>query len=229
MKQKKNSTLIFVLVLIAAIVTAYVFIQAIQIKANPPPVIAYGFSMYQAVRVIYTDGSDSWKYPQSRTYLTQSLAITEVEGKVVNGLQAFIFFNYVANSTENIDYVNYTCYAKLSLYDASANLIKDFCDWRLVSYSVANPKNNTDSYVISATISATDFQKLYNNWVDGAVYNYVITCKDIKATLKYKNGLVDTCTASGIQATKNQLWWQFKYATTPEASIVNTGIEWVWK
>ena len=243
-EKKRNQSFIVTLILIMLIGTGifllYKNIFSGGVPPAPPPVTnpltgeTYSFSMFQAVRVVYTDGSDSWKYPQSRTSLS-SLSIKDND-KFVSSLQAYIFFNFQTNKQASS--VVFTADAKLSLYSSSKTLLTDFGDWMPISQTIANPQNATDTYVISSTITATDFQNLYTNWAYsypyGTTYYYVITCKNITAIVTYTDGTSNIFTASGVQATENQLWWQFTYYTSSHTpgfpfQIVNTGIEWVWK
>jgi hypothetical protein len=186
----------------------------------------YSFSMFQALRVVYSDGTDSWKYPSSRTALNDMVIISD-KNKLISTMQAYIFFNFM--SSKQVSSIAFTANAKLSLYSGSTLWVKDLGDMP-VSQTITSPVNNTDNYVISATQTAAQFQALYNYPIGPATsWTYVITCSNIRAVVTYADGTSRTVGLTGVQATQNQLRWGYAvFVTGTEFQITGTGVEWKW-
>ena len=187
------------------------------------------FSMFQALRIIYTDGSDTWKYPQSRTTLVPFTIIDSGISKVVGSIQAYIFFNLA--SSKQVNQVIFACSAKYDIYDEQNQLYKSLGAMP-VAETVANPQNATDVYVGSATLSASDFQALIipgSLQFDYTMY-YVITCSGINADVQFSGGTSKTFGLTGVQTAENQLHWKFRLIQSGNImQITSIETEWMWK
>ena len=233
MKQKQIGFLLIAMILTIAVIGLYynnIVVSKPPPPIPPPPGETASFSVYQALRVIHTDGKDSWKYPQTRTAVPK-MTITDLDdGKAVFAMQSYVFFSII--STKSVSVVAFNAEAQLSVYDSSKSLIAPLSGgWIPISESVPNPTNATDTYVGSVTITADTFEQLvlpylaygFQGIMDGY---YVMTLQNINAVVSYSDGTSQTFGLTGIQETTNQLWWKFQYSNT-QLSIVQ--VQWLWK
>jgi hypothetical protein len=187
-----------------------------------------GFSMFQALRVIYPTG-DSWKYPPARTSLSPMSIVDTDTNKAVSSLQAYIFFNFVSSKT--VSKVVYSANLVLRAYNTSKIGYLELGN-NQISQPVLNPANNTDVIVTSSTVDATDFQRMAFPWVSPISVHvesyYVISVSNVLATVSFTDGTSCVFGLTGVQATENQLWWKFAVDKAPY-KISSVSTEWFWR
>ena len=241
MKQQQKNR-VSALILICALMIGTLYFYSNMALNQPPgdvpsttdPVTneTYSFSMYQSLHLTYSDGSDTWYYPKTRTLLSHSAEIID-NGKQVNTMQANIIFDY--KTTKTVDQIQLSFKTQLSLFSFNKTWIKDFAKWTTITKTLNSPLKDQAIYVTSATMDANSFQEL---WVQGTVppfvpkttakYYYVVQIKDITAIISYTDGIDRIVKLTGTQPLENQLWWNFgrtvEYSSLLE--IVSLGVEW---
>lgn len=187
-----------------------------------------GFSFFQALRIVFNDGTDHWNYPATRTQLLP-LLISEpwANHKPITSSQAYVFFK--VTSSKQITQVAFTAQMKVAIHNNDKSLLKDLGEQPL-NQVISNPQNNTDVYITSATISATDIETLLNQQDPlFKLYYWVISCRDISAAITFTDGKQLTVVASGVQQETNQLWWQFEHqGLGSQLSIIDHGVATGW-
>jgi hypothetical protein len=148
----------------------------------------------------------------------------------VRSIYCCVYINI--RTSQNLTKAEFTASSKVSLYSTSKTLIQDLGSWQPMTYSISNPANNTDILVISATITAADFEGLYANWnlIPRIKYYYVVTLKDISVQATYSNGTQTSIGFEGVQGMENQLWWSFiRPPSGMPFAITGIDMEWIWK
>lgn len=186
-----------------------------------------GFSLYQALHLRFTDGSDVWKYPKSRTSLSPLYVKDYDSGKTVQSLQSYVFFTLT--TSKQASYVTFKASASVDIcYVANKDVYRHIATMQ-IDEPVTNIQSKADTQVISSTMTASDFEALLSdiNLVLGPVpFYYRVSLRNISANVVFADGSTTTFAASGVQAEENQLWWEFQRVAGLE--IVGMSTEWSW-
>jgi len=237
-KQFKFAVMGVIIVALVALVAVnydYIFAQGKPPAPNPIDVDTDGdgvpdakisFSFYQALRIIHTDGTDSWKYPQARTTLLPATIIDLSDQKAVSASQAYMYFNI--DSTKQVSSVAFSAFMQIKIYANDKTVFRDLGE-QVLSQTIDNPQNAVDIYITSATITANDIGDLLDSYdlAQPKDYYWVISASDISATVTFTDGNIKAFGFTGVQTTENQLWWNFGHlgpdASGIELSIISYG------
>lgn len=236
-RRSKNLSMgLIVVLVVGTLLFAYWSIASgVPVTPNPEPVDTDGdgvadaniaFSMFQALHVTYQDGADAWYYPQSRTSLSALLIADSRNGmKTVSSIQTSIYFNLV--SSKQVSSVEFSCDGETAVYTSSGALLKKLGSMP-ISKIVSSPSSGVDVLVVSASMSASDFQDLFYNTPLIVNCYFLVSCSDIEASVVFADGSSRVFALTGVQAETNQLRWNFvKFPSSFDASMVS--VEWDWK
>lgn len=182
-------------------------------------------SVYQGMEITYTDKTSDYIYPTERTFLTQSLFGTN--NKQVLQIQSFIFLNTMTE--KEVKSAEFTCNAKVELYSGDkTTLIKEIAAMP-ISYVVTQPTNATDTILMSASMSAGDFEAIIPTDTQSTNFYYVVKCSDITVKLTYHDDTKETTRLVGDQGLTNQLWWHF-YTEQQSGTlqIISAEVQYKW-
>jgi len=240
MKSKQIGYMMMVAIIIVTAVAVWYNISPTNAIPPPPPPelidtdgdgvddTMISLSIIQPLRVVYTDGTDSWKYPSSRTSLTP-LTITDTNPtKKVSSIQSYIYVNVV--SSKAVTTLTLNCDTKIDILNENGGLYKNIADMP-ISKAISNPQNGTESYVTSATMSASDFQALIVPV--GVEFNYRMIyrtiLRDISAVIQFSDGTAVTMGLTGAQTDQYQLRWTFRLTQSGTVmSVTGSIVEWDW-
>lgn len=233
-KKTKNIRIFGALLAVTAIAVLIFVLPANSVKPPAPkpnyidtnrdgiPDTYFSFSTFQALRIVYPDGSDSWKYPHSRTTLTPYSIIDNDNSKVVSTIQASVFFTLY--SSKSVASVTYSCSMSVEIFTAAKQLFKSVGSIP-ISQVVTNPQNDTDVEVVSSTITASYLQALTEPTLNFNVnYYYVFSGSTFVAQVTWADGTSGSFVAQGTQNMEQQLWWNFKLLGPMQ--LVSLGATW---
>lgn len=241
MNKSQKKTVSILLVLAVAATAGYMYFGAVQ-ASNPPvtppptntdtdgdgtPDTAISFSMFQALKLTYLDSSTAWKFPSSRTTLNPLTIFSD--GKSVSTMQANVYFTLA--SSKPVSQVTFTCEMSLAIYNG-AILFKDLTNgYQGISKVVSNPENATDVLVTYSSMTNSEFQALLipPNVQYDLPLTYNVKVRDITANVVFSDGTAKTFGLTGVQATANQLWWDFRLLQSGTVmQVVDLNTRWSW-
>lgn len=207
--------------------------EEVDTDNDTQPDTSVSFSVFQALRILHTDGTDSWKYPTSRTSLTpltmydMGTGDPGTYGKPVSASQAYVFFNVQASKTIAQVIFSSSATVEIRNWGESKTLVKELGS-QSITKTIYNPSPNTDISITSSTLTIQQMMDLFNPIISSPYY-WVIKLSDITATVTFSDGTSVTLGLTGMQAEENQLWWAFRqvYSGTT-ASIMSYSTEWRW-
>lgn len=163
-------------------------------------------TVYQALRVIYKDGSDKWVYPTSKA---TSLTVIEAgTTKIVRDIETYVYINVNFNK----DLASWSFKAdgncKITHGGSSIPLVvdRDYGTFKIAQQGVNLPKNQ-DYRLASTVMSAYDFENSFD-YVIGRTYVFTASLRNIEITLTFTDGTAKTMNIIG--GASNDLLYNFR-------------------